>query len=279
MLNLIAGQLSTNSIEYADKTEIAFFGQTNIDRLNPALTVEEEVTSINPNLNRSKIRSICGTMLFSGDSAEKKIAVLSGGEKSRVLLAKLLVKPANLLLLDEPTNHLDMESCQALTVAIKDYPGTVVFVTHDEGLLKSVANRLIVYDRGKIDSFDIGYQDFLNKIGWEGEEASSSSDTSLTNAERKKQRSQINKEKQEQIKPLSRQISKVEKQIMQLEDEINQQTKLMLESSGSEVAEISKFIGQTQNQVDELYDSLELLADQENQLEQKFKERLAKLLN
>ena len=86
--------------------------------------------------------------MFSGDDALKKIGVLSGGEKSRVMLGKLLVTPANLLLLDEPTHHLDMDSCDALLAAIEDFDGTVVMVTHNEMFLNALADRLIVFQDG-----------------------------------------------------------------------------------------------------------------------------------
>ena len=94
-------------------------------------TVEEEILYSHPDMDRQRARNICGAMMFAGDDALKKISVLSGGEKSRVMLGKLLATPVNLLLLDEPTNHLDMESCDALLAALDFFYGTVVMVTHN----------------------------------------------------------------------------------------------------------------------------------------------------
>jgi ATP-binding cassette subfamily F protein 3 len=100
-------------------------------------------------------------MMFPGDQALKKISVLSGGERSRVLLGKLLVSPANMLLLDEPSNHLDMESTESLVEAIDEFSGAVVIVTHSEMILHAMATRLIVFDDGKVTLFEGTYRDFL----------------------------------------------------------------------------------------------------------------------
>jgi ATP-binding cassette subfamily F protein 3 len=105
-------------------------------------------------------------MMFGGDLASKKISVLSGGEKSRVMLGKILLKPVNTLFLDEPTNHLDMESCESLMDAIKHFEGSVVMVTHDEYFLTEIANKLIIFDEDKTFFFDDSYNDFLRRVGW-----------------------------------------------------------------------------------------------------------------
>jgi ATP-binding cassette subfamily F protein 3 len=104
--------------------------------------------------------------MFSSDLSNKKIGVLSGGEKSRVMLGKILLKGANLLLLDEPTNHLDMESCESLLEAIRSFEGAVVTVTHDEHFLREIANKLIVFDDNKTFTFEDSYEFFLKRVGW-----------------------------------------------------------------------------------------------------------------
>ena len=131
--------------------------------------MEEEILDVHPDYNRGAARKICGIMMFEGDSALKKVRVLSGGEKSRVLLGKLIVSPANLLLLDEPTNHLDMESVDSLLDAIDAFKGAVVIVTHSEMILSAIASRLIVFDEGKVKIFEGTYQDFLDRGGWKDE--------------------------------------------------------------------------------------------------------------
>jgi len=171
LLNLLAKELKTKTgtVSHHGQLEMAYFGQTNINRLSLHKTIEEEIMDVHPEGNRGATRKICGTMMFSGDNALKKISVLSGGEKSRVLLGKLLVSPSNMLMLDEPTNHLDMESNDSLVEAIDAFNGSVIIVTHSEMMLHSLATRLIVFDDGKVTLFEGTYQDFLDRVGWKTE--------------------------------------------------------------------------------------------------------------
>ena len=171
LLNLIAGELTPTegNIDFHPSVKTAYFGQTNVSRLNEKNNIVEEimVTLEQENIfNRGVARTLAGVMMFSGDNALKKINVLSGGEKSRVLLAKILGTSSNLLLLDEPTNHLDMESVESLVGACEAYEGASLLVSHDENLLHAFATRLIVYDEGKVFVFEGTYADFLEKIGW-----------------------------------------------------------------------------------------------------------------
>jgi ATP-binding cassette subfamily F protein 3 len=146
------------------------FGQTNIERLHVGNTIQNEITESNPGLSFAQVRKICGTMMFEGDLANKKISVLSGGEKSRVMLGKILAHNSNILLLDEPTNHLDMESIESLTTEIESFEGAVIVVTHSELMLRAIANKLIIFHKGIAEFFDGTYDEFLEKIGWETEE-------------------------------------------------------------------------------------------------------------
>jgi ATP-binding cassette subfamily F protein 3 len=171
LLNLLAKELKTDLdiVDYHDQLRMAYFGQTNINRLDDLKTIEEEIMHVHPEGNRGATRKICGTMMFTGDAALKKISVLSGGEKSRVLLGKLLVSPSNILMLDEPTNHLDMESNDSLIEALDAFNGAVVIVTHSEAMLHALATRLIVFDDGKVTLFEGTYQEFLDSVGWKSE--------------------------------------------------------------------------------------------------------------
>jgi ATP-binding cassette subfamily F protein 3 len=172
LLRLMAGELQPTVGEvnrHAD-CQIGYFGQTNIERLNPDNTIETELAKVRPDMKYSDIRKICGAMMFTGDLALKKISVLSGGEKSRVSLGKILLSPTNLLLLDEPTNHLDVESCDSMISAIDEFPGTVIIVTHSEMFLHHLAEKLIIFDEDKVFVFEGTYQDFLDRVGWGDEE-------------------------------------------------------------------------------------------------------------
>jgi len=169
LLRLLAGELEPNKgqITRHANCQIGYFGQTNIERLNPSLTIEQELAKLRPDLKYSDIRRTCGAMMFGGDLALKPISVLSGGEKSRVSLGKILLSPTNLLLLDEPTNHLDAESCDSMIAALDEFSGAVIIVTHSEMFLHHLANRLIVFNEDRVFVFEGTYQDFLDKLGWE----------------------------------------------------------------------------------------------------------------
>ena len=171
LLKILIGELQKDKGDLVinAKTKIGYFGQTNIDRLNLNNTIEEELRTVNISLPRTTILATAGKMLFSGDSAQKRISVLSGGEKSRVSLGKIILTPCNLLVLDEPTNHLDIESCEALCEAIENFKGASIIVSHNEYLLNNIANKLIVFDNDKTFLFEGNYQDFLKKIGWVSE--------------------------------------------------------------------------------------------------------------
>ena len=148
----------------------AYYEQANTADLNDELTVEDEISLGRPFLDKSRLRGICGAMMFSGDDAEKKIKVLSGGERSRVLLGKLLVAPSNILFLDEPTHHLDIESCQAMMDAVRDFEGAALVVAHDEHFLNEVATKLIVFKNDRVFFYPGNYREFLERIGWEDDE-------------------------------------------------------------------------------------------------------------
>lgn len=168
LLKLMTGDLAPlhGNVKINPKVEIGYFGQMNIDRLDKNLTIYEELQKVDEKLPQTRVRQVCGNMMFSSDLANKKISVLSGGEKSRVMLGKILLKGANILLLDEPTNHLDMESCEALLQAIKSFEGAVITVTHDEHFLNEIANKLIIFDDNKTFTFEDSYEFFLKRIGW-----------------------------------------------------------------------------------------------------------------
>lgn len=170
-LRLLAKEMEplSGEVSLSNKAEVGYFGQMNIDRLHAEHTIIQEMQKGGERVSQSDLRRVCAHMLFSGDAAQKKIGVLSGGEKSRVMLGKILLKQNNILLLDEPTNHLDMESCEALLSAILSFSGVVVMVTHNEYFLHEMANKLIVFDEGKVSLFEGGYKEFLKKVGWKEE--------------------------------------------------------------------------------------------------------------
>ena len=255
LLNVISSGLIpvTGDIKVHPDMRLGYFGQTNIQRLNPKLTIEEEIQQTNPALTRTQVRNICGTMMFGGDLALKKVAVLSGGEKSRTLLGKILAHPSNLLLLDEPNNHLDMESIDALIESLQDFPGALLIVTHNERILRALATKLIVFHRGKVDVFNSGYDEFLEKIGWEEE-------TDGTSARKKPTSRNKYNEKKESEKAERREkarIEKLEALIMKSENALRQYNEqLEIEANRNNLAqinELSKKISRVKQEIEDLY--------------------------
>ena len=140
-----------------------YFAQHQFDILRPENTVFEELLSIATDESQTELRTLLGTFLFSGDEIEKRISVLSGGEKSRLILAKMLLKPANFLLFDEPTSHLDIPSRNVLEMALKQFQGTICLITHDRHLINAMANKIIEIDKGIPHLYPGNYDYYLYK--------------------------------------------------------------------------------------------------------------------
>ena len=265
LLNTIAGELKqlTGNIDFHGTTSFAHFGQTNIAHLNPNNTVMDEIYVGNSKLSEATVRGICGSMMFSGDDAKKKISLLSGGEKSRVMLGQILAKDVNLLFLDEPTNHLDMQSIDSLTTAIKNFDGSSIIVTHSEALLRAVCDRLIVFAKEGAQYFDGAYDEFLEKIGWDEEEIEEKVKTEpkVNKKENVKQRKALISERNKLTSPLKKQLEKLENTIIQLEDEIEKEQAELIQASNagdnSKVIELSQLVTKKEKEVEEKFEKLE----------------------
>ncbi len=293
LLKLIAGKLVPQSgeISYNPNLMPGFFEQTNIQNLDNSKTVLEEILYSHPDMEMQGARNVCGTMMFEGDAALKKIGVLSGGEKSRVMLGKLIATPANLLILDEPTNHLDMESCDALLAAINSFEGAVIMVTHNEMFLHAIAKRLVVFKNNSIEVFQGNYQEFLEKEGWDEDDFSLKPDVKpgsnevlykkLTKKEIRKKRSEIITEKGTTLKPLEKKIALNEDRIDKREKEIDALNSEILEAAenkdGKKIAEISHSIHVCKKDVDNLFDELEKLYEALEKEKNIFEEKLVQL--
>ena len=235
-LRLLAEELApTNGdVVKSPNAQLSYFAQTNANRLDLSSTVEQEVQQSNPALSRTAVRSICGCMMFEGDDALKKIKVLSGGERSRVSLGKILASPSNVLLLDEPTNHLDVESVLALTEALEEFEGAVVLVTHSEEMLRRIATRLIVFQGDAPFLFEGGYDEFLDSIGWAEEQSDGGGKPKkkkqgLSKKDARRQRAQSKQADDQRVAPLKQEVERLEKSINTLEAQIPDIEKELLE--------------------------------------------------
>jgi ATP-binding cassette subfamily F protein 3 len=285
LLNTIAGELKPLSgvVNFHTSTSFAHFGQTNIARLHPNSTVLDEIHSANTKLSAQNIRGIAGAMMFSGDSADKKVSLLSGGEKSRVMLGQILARDVNLLFLDEPTNHLDMDSIEALTVAIQNFKGSAIIVTHSEELLRRVCDRLIIFAKNGAEYFDGGYDLFLEKMGWEEEENEEKGKQKPKTAfkDNKKLKADLVRDKNKLISPMKKKIEKLEASIIKSEETLASHQKKLLEASSSgdsfKIIEFSKLVSLEQKEVEKMFELLEIIQSEFDEITNDYDKKIAEM--
>ncbi len=169
LLKVIAGitEPTSGEVTLGSSVNLGYFSQYSSDVLDPERTIFEEVSERTPLASIGSIKNLLGSFQFSGSDADKKVGVLSGGEKSRVMLACMLALPVNFLILDEPTNHLDIQSREVLLDALTRFEGTIIIVSHDRYFLRHLANRVFEIDHGQMQVFEGDYHYYLQKTGRE----------------------------------------------------------------------------------------------------------------
>lgn len=270
LLSLLARELTPcdGRLKRHPKLKPGYFAQTNTKTLNPHHDVIEEILSTGHGCLPQTARNIAGAMMFEGDSALKRVSVLSGGERSRVMLGKLIVSPCHLLLLDEPTNHLDMDSCDSLLAAVDAFDGAVVMVTHNEMFLHTLATRFIVFDRGRVRVFEGSYQDFLDRVGWEldesmttGVRAAADSAPALDKKALRQARAKILQRRSRIVGPLKKRVDELEAHIMKMESEekstIASLEQASLKGDGTAIAELSQASRRLREAIDRSFDELD----------------------
>jgi len=297
LLKLLAGVVRPWEGEVTSPQSMAmgYFEQTNVSSLVDSNTVLDEVASANVNDDPKLPRLIAGAMMFEGDDALKPVRVLSGGEKSRVMLGKLIATPVNLLLLDEPTNHLDLESSDALLAAIDDFDGAVIMVTHNERFLHALAERLVVFQNGGVLIYEGDYQRFLDKIGWKDEEDRPRGRASVeikdkedavprekpSPKEFRKIRSELVAERSRVLRPLEKKMQEKEKVVERLDVELQKMNAAVVEASrlkdGFRVVKLSKSMHQAKTDIDILLEDLEKLTVEHEEKKAEYETRFAGL--
>ena len=236
LVKIIAGNIPADSgtVKLGHNVQLSYFGQHQAQELNQSLTALETLSLSVKDMTITRIRSLLGTFLFRGEEVDKKVSVLSGGEKSRLALAKMIASPANCMLLDEPTNHLDISSQEVLQEAMAQYDGFILVVSHNRFFLDSFVNKVIEVKDGKIAVFEGNVSDYLIKI--EAMEASQKDSQNQKNAsgasrisdepkvksqqnrkEKRKQEAKLRQERNKKLGPWKRKAEEAEKKVEKLE--------------------------------------------------------------
>jgi ATP-binding cassette, subfamily F, member 3 len=240
MARIILNELEhSGTIELGHQVKIGYFAQNQADKLDSSLTVLETVDKVAVGEIRTKIRDLLGAFLFSGEEVDKKVSVLSGGERTRLALVLLLLEPVNFLILDEPTNHLDMRSKELLKKALAEFEGTVLLVSHDRDFLDGLVTKTIEFTNKKMREHLYGIYEFLQKKKLETlrdlevPALKGSNDTQKSESAKGKLSFEERKELNKQIKKLLTDIGSVEQKIANFELKIGEMDRLLGNPDGA----------------------------------------------
>ena len=259
--------------------EIGYFAQHQAEELDPRLTVLDTVDAVAVGDIRTQLRSLLGAFLFHGDDVFKPVSVLSGGEKSRLALAKLLLQPRNVLILDEPTNHLDMASKNVLKRALQEFEGAIILVSHDRDFLRGLIDKCIDFRNRKIKEYIGGIDDYLRRHGSETVEDAfgprsapsetptakgNGTDSAASRKERKRREAEMRNKRYAATKDLKGKLETIERSVEKLEEEKIESESLLADpkiyADGERSAEVQKRMEEIQAKLSDLYSRWERVA-------------------
>jgi len=264
----------TGTLKIGHNVQIGYFAQNQAQMLDNSLTVFDTIDSVARGDVRLRINDILGAFMFGGEASEKKVSVLSGGEKSRLAMIRLLLEPVNLLILDEPTNHLDMRSKDVLKEAIKAFDGTAIVVSHDREFLDGLVTKVYEFGNGKVIEHIGGIYDFLQKHHTDSIDAATNNNPSPAASDVKaasepsqgKQNYLEHKELQKKLNKMKKAVDKAESQIGELEKRLGELDELLLKPENSSNMEIVEEYTSIKAKLDEEVDNWEKLSEEYEQL-------------
>jgi ATP-binding cassette subfamily F protein 3 len=231
LLRMMAGEIPYDSgtIKIGSGVEVGYYAQHHADTLDMDATVYEIVQRAAPDAAPARVRSMCGAFMFSGDDIDKQANVLSGGERARVALAKLCIAPGSLLLMDEPTNHLDLASSEALAASLATFEGTLVFVSHNRSLIRTLATRIWNVEDGRVETYPGTLDEYMYSMNQRRVAAGADTDAKKSSAkpvpkkiddkQRKRDEAEARQKKSAKLGPLEKQVAQLEERIGVLEAE------------------------------------------------------------
>ena len=280
LVKCIMGEIPySGTLKVGHNVQIGYFAQNQAQLLDENLTVFETIDNVAKGEIRLKIKNILGAFMFGGEASDKKVKVLSGGERSRLAMIKLLLEPVNLLILDEPTNHLDMPSKDVLKEAIKAFDGTAIVVSHDREFLDGLVTKVYEFGGGKVREHIGGIYDFLqahnlenlNELGGKGINAPSTAPVAQAKtvevAEKSSKQSYAeHKEQQKKIKKAERAVAELEKKIEQMETRLKELDSILCTPENASNMELITEYTSTKKVLDEEVEKWERLSEELEEL-------------
>jgi ATP-binding cassette subfamily F protein 3 len=293
LMRILAGleKYDTGQVKLGHNVKISYFGQHQAQELAPSLTALQTLSAVAGDMTVTETRSLLGTFLFRGEEVDKKVQVLSGGEKSRLALAKMIVQPANLLILDEPTNHLDMSSQEVLQEAMAQYDGTIIIVSHNRHFVNRFINKVIEIKNGHATLFEGNIEDYLFKlkIQQDAPEVIPEKDIYEGIIEEefpvkqrgkvaRQEQAKIRQEKSRKLTPLKKEVEQAEEEIVSLESRKKELEQLLtdpqLYQDQAKFAGCSKEYNSLERKLERLYQRWEELQAQVELIESEFEDLL-----